>query len=276
MGELIKLLNAGFMRLRKNKIFWLLSIFSIGFALVLINGQYQNMKTYGETVEIGSLIVSYPMLIGIIIAIFISLFLGVEYSDGAIRNKISIGHKRNNIYLSNLIISSIVSVFFYVIFLLITIAIGLPLFGVGTIPISVILNKIFVLILVIIAYSSIFTFVAMMCSNKTVIAITTILLSFGMIFFATYCYNILTTPEYIQVAALVDGETKFKEEYNPKYPSKEKRKVYETLLDIIPAGQTIQIQKRNSNLEILLGYSLTIIVVITSSGFILFKKKELK
>lgn len=273
---MIKLLNAGFTRLRKNKIFWLLSIFSIGFALVLINGQYGNMKTYGETVEIGTLIVSYPMLIGIVIAIFISLFLGAEYSDGAIRNKISIGHKRKNIYLSNLIISSIVSLFFYAIFLLTTIAIGIPLFGVGTIPISVILNKIIVLVLVIIAYSSIFTFVAMICSNKTVIAITTILLAFGMIFFVTYCYNILTTPEYIQVATLVDGETQYKEEYNPKYPSPEKRKVYETLLDIIPAGQTVQIQERNSNLEILLGYSLGIIVVFTSSGLMLFKKKELK
>lgn len=273
---MIKLLNAGFMRLRKNKIFLLLSIFSIGFALVLINGQYGNMKTYGETVEIGSLIVSYPMLIGIVIAIFISLFLGVEYSDGAIRNKISIGHKRKNIYLSNLIISSIVGLFFYAIFLLTTVTIGIPLFGVGTIPISVILNKIFVLILVIIAYSSIFTFVAMICSNKTVIAITTILLAFGMIFFVTYCYNILTTPEYIQVGNIVDGETQLKEEYNPKYPSPEKRKVYETLLDIIPAGQTVQIQERNSNLEILLGYSLAIIVIFTGSGLMLFKKKELK
>lgn len=273
---MIKLLNAGFTRLRKNKIFWILTIFSIGFALVLINGQYGNMKTYKETVEIGSLIVSYPTLMGIVIAIFISLFLGVENSDGTIRNKITIGHKRRNIYLSNFIINSIVSIFFYVIFLLTTIAIGIPLFGVGTIPISVILNKIFVLILVIIAYSSIFTFVAMICSNKTMIAITTILLAFGMIFFVTYCFNIITTPEYIKVATLADGETQYKEEYNPKYPSPEKRKVYETLLDIIPAGQTIQIQERNSNLEILLGYSLVIIVVFAGSGLILFKKKELK
>ena len=108
---MIKLLNAGFTRLRKNKIFWLLSVFSIGFALVLINGQYGNMKTYGETVEMGTLLLSYPPLIGIVIAVFISLFLGAEYSDGAIRNKISIGHKRGNIYLSNFIIKFLIIIY---------------------------------------------------------------------------------------------------------------------------------------------------------------------
>lgn len=273
---MIKLLNAAFTRLRKSKIFWILSIFSIGFALVIINAQYGDMRDLGESIEIGQLVLSYPTIIGIVIAIFISLFLGVEYSDGGVRNKISIGHRRKNIYLSNLIVSSVVSLFFYAIFLVIMIAIGIPLFGAGTIPISLILMKLLVMTLVIIAYSSIFTFVAMVCSNKTVIAITTILLSFGMIFFVTYCYNILSTPEYIQVGNLVDGETQFKEEYNPKYPSPEKRKVYETLLDIIPAGQTVQIQERNSNLEILLGYSLAIIVIFTGSGLVLFKKKDLK
>ena len=273
---MIKLLNAGFTRLRKNKIFWLLSVFSIGFALVLINGQYGNMKTYGETVEMGTLLLSYPPLIGIVIAVFISLFLGAEYSDGAIRNKISIGHKRGNIYLSNFIISSIVSLFFYAIFLIITVAIGLPLFGRGTISIALILMRIFVVSFTIIAYSAIFTFIAMLCSNKTIIAITTILVAFGMMLFTTYCFNILNTPEYIKVASLVDGETQFKEEYNPKYPSPEKRKVYETLIDIIPSGQTLQIPERESNLGILLVYSIGIIVVFTGSGLLLFKKKELK
>lgn len=273
---MINLLNAGFTRLRKNKIFWLLSIFSIGFSFVLINGQYGNMKTYHETVEMGTLLLSYPMLIGIVSAVFISLFLGAEYSDGAIRNKISIGHKRGNIYLSNFIISSVVSLFFYALFLIVTLAIGLPLFGSGTISISLILMKIFVVSFTIIAYSSIFTFIAMLCSNKTIIAITTILVAFGFMLFTTYCFNILNTPEYIRLATFVDGENQFKEEYNPKYPSPEKRKVFETLIDVIPSGQALQIPERNSNLEILLVYSLGIVIVFTGSGLLLFKKKELK
>jgi len=273
---MIKLLNAAFTRLRKSKIFWILSIFSIGFALVIINTQYGDMRDLGESIEIGQLVLSYPTIIGIVIAIFISLFLGVEYSDGAIRNKISIGHRRKNIYLSNLIVSSVVSLFFYAIFLVIMIAIGIPLFGAGTIPISLILMKLLVMTLVIIAYSSIFTFVALICSNKTIISIITILLAFGMTFFSTYCYTMLTAPETIPEASMENGETKIEEVPNPKYPSPEKRKMYQTLLDIIPSGQTLQMQERDSNLEILLVYSLGILVVFTGSGLVLFNKKELK
>lgn len=273
---MIKLLNATLTRLRKSKIFWILSIFSIGFALVIINTQYGDMRDFGETVEIGELVLSYPTIIGIVIAIFISLFLGVEYSDGAIRNKISVGHRRKNIYLSNLIVSSVVSLFFYAIFLCTIVAIGIPLFGLGTVPISLILMKILVLALVIIAYSSIFTFVAMICSNKTIISIITILLAFGMTVFSSYCYTMLTAPETVPEAIDENGETKIEEVPNPKYPSPEKRKMYQTLLDIIPAGQTLQMQERNSNLEILLVYSLGVIVIFTGSGLVLFKKKELK
>lgn len=52
--------------------------------------------------------------------------------------------------------------------------------------------------------------------------------------------------------------------------------MYQTLLDIIPSGQTLQMQERDSNLEILLVYSLGILVIFTGSGLVLFKKKELK
>ena len=116
---MIKLLRAGFTRLRKNKVFWLLTIFSIGLALFMIYTRYSDMKKYGEVIEVGQLMLNYSTMIGIVIAIFTSLFLGVEYSDGAIRNKISIGHKRINIYLSNLIIITITSLFSYLLFLVI-------------------------------------------------------------------------------------------------------------------------------------------------------------
>lgn len=271
-----KLLNASFARLFKSKIFWLLSIFSVGFSLVLVYGQYRNMIMYGETVELGLLMLCYPILIGIVCAVFISLFLGVEYSDGIIRNKISIGHKRMNIYLTNFIVSSVVSLFFYVIFLLTTFLVGIPLFGLGTISISLIIKKVFVLMLTILAYSSIFTFIASVCSNKTMTSIITILLAFGLIFVATYCYNILNTPEYIQLVTVVDGNTEMKEEHNSKYPSPTKRKVYEELLSLNPAGQAIQMQEGNSNFGTFIGYSLGILVVFTCSGLVLFNKKELK
>lgn len=277
---MIRLLNAGFTRLRKNRVFWLFLIFSICMSLFMVYSRYKDMKEYGDIVEVEQIILNYSTIIGIVIAIFISLFLGVEYSDGAIRNKISIGHKRTNIYLSNLIITTITSLFSYVLFILVVASIGILLFGPITISISKLLMLIGCIFVTIIAYSSIFTFLAMIISNKTITAITTIMLSFGLMIFALTHLNILYAPEYIESASLTNGETgefQMIQEKNPKYPSETKRKVYQTLLDINPAGQMFQLAGRTvPNLKVLPIYSACIIIVFTGAGLILFNKKELK
>ncbi len=273
---MIKLLDAGFTRLRKNKLFWLLTIFSVGLALFMIYTQYSDMKKYGETIEVYQLMLNYSTIIGIVISIFTSLFLGVEYSDGVIRNKITIGHKRTNIYLSNLIITTITSLFSYILFIIVIASIGIPLFGTIKIPISELLKLIGCIFVAIVAYSSIFTFIAMMISNKTVSAITSIMLAFGLMMTALVCLNILTAKEYIQSASMVNGEMKFEKVKNPRYPSETKKKVYQTLLDINPAGQMFQIVGRIApNLKVLPLYSLGVIVIFTGAGLVLFKKKEL-
>lgn len=274
---MIKLLRAGFTRLRKNKLFWLLSIFSIALGLYMVFINYSGMKNYGDVIEVEQLMLNYSTIIGVIIAIFASLFLGVEYSDGAIRNKISIGHKRINIYLSNLIIVTITSLFSYLLFLGVVVSIGIPLFGTITITLSKLLMLLGCIFVTIIAYSSIFTFLAMIISNKTITAIVNIMLSFGLLMIALICFNKLDAPKTIQTATLINGETKIEEIPNPKYLSEEQRKVYQTLLDINPAGQMFQIAGRStSNLKVLPIYSLGIIIVFTGVGLVLFNKKELK
>ncbi len=273
---MIKLLNAGFTRLRKNKLFWLLTLFSIGLALFMIYTQYSDMKRYESVIEVYQLLLNYSTIIGVVISIFTSLFLGVEYSDGVIRNKITIGHKRVNIYLSNLIMTTITSLFSYILFIIVIASIGIPLFGTITIPLSELLKLISCIFVTIIAYSSIFTFIAMLISNKTISAVTSIMLAFGLMMTALVCLNILNTQEYIQSASMVNGEMKFEEVKNPKYPSEEKKKVCQTLLDINPAGQMFQITGRTApNMKVLPLYSLGVIVIFTSTGLVLFKKKEL-
>lgn len=274
---MIKLLNAGFTRLRKNKIFWLLTIFSVSLALFMIYTRYSDMKNYGDIIEVEQLMLNYSTIIGIVIAIFTSLFLGVEYSDGAIRNKISIGHKRINIYLSNLIIVTITSLFSYILFIVAVSIIGIPLFGKITISITKLLMLLGCIFVTVIAYSSIFTFIASVISNKTITAIVSIMLAFCLMIFALTSLNILSAEEYIQSGTFVDGEMQFQKEKNPKYPSEDERKVHQTLIDINPAGQMFQLAGRTApNLKVLPIYSLGIIAIFTSAGLMLFKKKELK
>lgn len=275
---MIRLLNAGFTRLRKNRVFWLFLIFSICMSLFMVYSRYKDMKEYGDIVEVEQIILNYSTIIGIVIAIFISLFLGVEYSDGAIRNKITIGHSRIEIYLSNLIIVSVTGVFCYIVFSLISACIGALLFGWVKLE-GVNFSILYIDILfVIIAFSAIDTFIAMICSNKTYTAIGTIMLVFVMMMVALTCFNMLCASPTIQTVTMDEsGEMITNEEPNPKYPTEKEMKIYQTIVDILPAGQAFQIAGRNStNFNMLPVYSLVNFIVFTGAGLIIFNKKELK
>ncbi len=274
---MLKLLNAGFTRLLKSKTFFLLIAFSVIFPLVMIYFGYNDMKVYKGTVEIDQLILNYTIFTGLVCSIFTSLFLGVEYSDGAIRNKICIGHKRKNIYLSNLILIIITTLLSYLIVILIIVSIGIPLFGNMLMKFSNFMILMGCVFAAMVAYSSIFTFIAMIITNKTITAVISILIAGNLLALAPYCMRILEASPTIQEARFIDGEMAMFEIPNPRYPSDKKRIVIQTMLDVNPAGQMFQFaQKEVKNLKRLPLYSLSIVIVFTACGLILFEKKEIK
>jgi len=164
--------------------------------------------------------------------------------------------------------------------MIVILCIGIPLFGKITISIPRLLKLIGCIYLMIVSYCSIFTFLMMLISNKAITAIISVVLAFGMLICALINLSVLSESEYIHTADIINMETSefvYKEVPNPKYPSEQKKKVHQTLLDINPAGQAFQIVGRTvPNLNILPIYSLGIIILFTSFGIRLFKKKELK
>lgn len=272
-----RLLRAGFMRLRKNKLFWLLTSFSIVLALFMIYARYRDMKNYGDVIEVEQLMLNYATIIGIVISIFTSLFLGVEYSDGTIRNKISVGHKRIHIYLSNFILTTMVSLFSYILLIVVVLLIGVPLFGKITMSIPWLLTLLGCIFLAVVAYSALFTFIAMVIPNKAVTAVVSIMLAFGLMMTALTCLTMVEATEYVPVTSLVDGEFITETVKNPKYPSETERMVYQTLLDVNPAGQMFQLAGREAqNLNLLPIYALGLSTLLTLGGIVLFQKKDLK
>ena len=274
---MIKLLRAGGSRLIKNKLFLILTAFSMGLALLMIYIRYRDLRNYGDLIETEQLMLNYATIIGIVIAIFTSLFLGTEYSDGVIRNKIIVGHKRMHIYLSNFIIIMMTSLFSYVILIAVVSCIGIPLFGAITIPISKLLTSLGCIFAVVVAYASIFTLIAMVIQNKAITAIVSIMLAFGLVMAAMVCLSRIQAPEYIPSATIVNGETIIKEVKNPKYPSESEKEMYQILLDLNPAGQMFQLAGRAApNQKAMPIYSFGLFIVFTAAGIVLFQKKDLK
>ncbi len=246
-----KLLNASFFRLKKNKIFYFIIVVSIVMALFVLYSRYTDeLKDiqYGfpltDLKTTDRLLIDNLVIIGFLMSLFTSLFVGTEYSDGVIRNKLIAGHSRISVYIANFIMSVVVGIIVEVIYLLIVASIGIPMFGGIQIPISDFLYVLLDSFMIIVFYAGIFTFISLICSNITTSTVICLLLTLAMMIMA-----ILQTPG-------------------------------DEILNIFPTGQVIQISwlsyKEEANIQLLWVYSLGITFVINTIGIYLFNRKELK
>ena len=98
-----KLLSANFIRLKKDKFFWSGLVFMLAAGIFFPVMRYMDMRQTQTINRIDNGFFGCALFIGIVMAVFCSLFIGTEYSEGTIRNKIIIGQKRGTVYLSNLL-----------------------------------------------------------------------------------------------------------------------------------------------------------------------------
>lgn len=273
-----RLLNAGFERIKKNRVFWGCVFVTIGIAMFMLVSNYLDMKNDNTQISTSELVSNYLPMIGLFIAIFTGLFVGTEYSDGTIRNKIIAGHKKMNIYLSNFIISSLVAIIFQIVWTIFVLIIAIPVFGKPIIELNQLIITCIDSIMFIIAYSAIFNFISVLSCNKTISAVTSILIFFIMLGVTVSAINIIQTPETVQQGGLNPdtGVVSFKEVPNPKYPSESKRQFYQRIVDIIPMGQAFSLGAGlSTNVYMLPVYSISLIIIFNGAGVYLFRKKDL-
>ncbi len=274
-----KVLSANFSRLWKDKVFW----FCMGAMLVysvvyMLNGCRQAtvaMSEYNYCID--KYYFHFAVVIGAFCALFCSMFLETEYSDGTIRNKIIVGHTRTGIYLANLI-----SVFAATLLIMVAWLIGaltaVPVLGVWEMGVPNLLAYLFIAVMFEAAFSAIFTFICMQSTNEAVTVAVSMLLFLGLLVFSSKIYNALDEPEMTSsVIITANGMEMSEPAPNPNYVRGVTRMIYEFITDFLPAGQGLQmwqLEIRNSVRMIM--SSIAITVLTTSCGIIVFKRKDLK
>lgn len=274
-----KLLSANFSRLWKDKFFWLcMGVMLIYSVIYMLNGCRQATFDLAEyDYSIDEYYFHFAASIGIFCALFSSMFFGTEYSDGTIRNKIIIGHRRKNIYIANLIVT-FTAILLIMSVWLIGALIAIPTLGVWEMGVPNLLVYLFIAVMLVAALSAICTFVNMTSTNKAITVIISMLLILGLLVFSSMVYNSLTQPEMINgIQMTMNGIELSDPTPNPNYVSGTTRKIYEFILDFLPTGQGLKMWQLEIGNPVLMIVSSAVITLLTTlGGIFVFKRKNLK
>lgn len=275
-----KLLCANFYCLRRNKILWAeLGCTAILSVLIVAANYSPEIQATESRLSLDDVFFTLYQFLGIILAAGISLIVGTEYSDGTIRNKLVAGNTRTQVYFANLIASTVPSCLVLLVHGILTYGLGRFLFGSFQIPAEQVLTAFSCACLTAFVFSTLFAAVAMNCSNKAATAVASLLLALGLLFLASAIGNILTEPEmtYNGVTISMDGVQFGDWIQNPAYVSGFQRTLYEFVYDLLPTGQLLQMYcldfTRSARWPVL---SAVLIVLVTTAGFLAFRRKDLK
>ena len=91
-----------FRRMFKNSLFWGGVLFMFFVAVVELVSSKIEVLSGGSSASsvLDFLLYDGALRLAVVMAIFVSVFVGTDYSDGTIRNKIVLGHYRHSIYLA--------------------------------------------------------------------------------------------------------------------------------------------------------------------------------
>lgn len=101
-----ELLSAGMHRYRKSAVFW------VTLVITLILGLIAGAVTESST----SLQITFFVGLFLVIVIQISLMIGIEFGNGVVRNKLTVGHGKGAVFFSELILSLISATLLFVVF----------------------------------------------------------------------------------------------------------------------------------------------------------------
>lgn len=221
----------------------------------------------------------YVILAPIVNAVLTALFIGNDYSSGTMRNKRIVGHRRGIIYLANLLVCVCAGICLCLAFALPQAAAGLLLKGELNAAPAAILLYVGLSFALMIAFTALFTLIAMLCQNKSHTTAGCILLTFALLFAGVYISSTLEEPEYLAAYSYTENGVTVEEpeQRNPYYITGMKRQVYEFLQDLTPGGQVIQISEMGVKKPAMLAiYDGLILLLVTGFGLVFFRREDLK
>ena len=273
-----KLITASFSRLWKEKIFWF-AFLIMSFGTVCYNWIGYNEATKAQICVEDMIFCMLPMS-GFVFALFISMRLGTEFEEHTIRNKFIVGYSRTQVYFAEYINCMVASMILLGIMLLVSTSFGLLLSLEFQSSWRELVLLIFCCVLIASVFSAMFTAISMNVGSKAASLVVSIVFLFAILLVASFCIDALAEEPmtYSNIVITVEDGVQFGDLIeNSAYIDGTQRTVYELIADILPTGQTIQL----NNLEFERAarwpvFSLIMLIIATVAGYIPFRKRDIR
>ena len=275
-----KLIIANFFRFRKDR--FSRCVVGIIVILSLVNvfnsaRSCEAMVASGYIMCLDDYYFNQAPLIGAFLALLISMFLGTEFSEGTIRNKLCIGHKRDEIFLSNFISCALATIALTAVWLLIS-ALLFGLIGPLEMSISEFVGCILVAIVFAVSFAALYTVIGSLSSNKAMTIICTFAVFIVFAMAASALYDRLCEPEMNGGMMLVGTQlVEMEPTPNPLYLSGAIRTVCEVALELLPTGQALLLSDVAVEYPVrAIALSAVFTIVTLLVGSMLFRRKDIK
>ena len=207
--------------------------------------------------------------LGIGSAVISGVFVGREYACGAIRNKMIVGGGRSRIYLSKLIVCSLMNSAFYLVYPIGCLFMGGFVFAWGSNPLELLFLVLAGLFMVL-AYSAIFTGISMFSQNTVLNLVGGIL---GVIIVSAVVYILQIELQGAYVTAPSDPETWL---FVPCQWPHWVQNLVNGFIRLMPSGQSTLLVDKSANYGVLIALSCGWIVLSGAGGAILFRRVDIK
>ena len=270
------LLAANFYRLRKSRAFWLALAATLAYTglIVLVCWDHCATGTGHYTLEAiltaGFGLTGYLCIPSLILAPLLAVYLGTEYSDHTIRNKLITGHTKAGVYLSELIVCTLTALALDILFILLAgLLCAWPVLQMSgvllRVPLGQLLAWLAAALLARAAYASVIKLMATLLNRKTSASIAALLLVIAGMLICRMGFGMIHSLEY----ALAIGK--------PVANGESRLAFWHLLMDILPTGQYLQVSRLDTpNLWRMPLMSLVVIAVSTGLGLAVFRKKDLR
>lgn len=275
-----KLLSANFSRLWKEKTFWLAAAFmTIGSACFSWMSYHTAMKNTGAEFYIEDMMFNMLPMMGFVFVFFISMRLGTEFDEHTIRNKLIVGYNRTQVYFAEYITCLIASLILFAGMILFSTVSGWFFFRKLQFGWQEVLFLLLCCILIAAVFSAMSVVICMNVHNKAVSLVASLIFMFAILLLASFCINALaeepTTYSYVSIT--MDGVQFGDLIDNPAYIDGVQRTLYEFIADLLPTGQTIQLNnldyERAARWPML---SIIMLVIATFAGYFSFSRHDIR